>query len=645
MADGDRSRPRHRHRSRRVVPAWSTIHGLGPPRAAARPPGRWAELATPAARRGARSPRHRRLLVAPGRGHRPPPRRSLGGRRHRHRVGQVARATRSPSPRRSASRSSAGTALLLFPTKALAQDQLRAFGRPRRAPTGRPPPTTATRAPKRATWVRRHANVMLTNPEMLHVGILPHHARWATFLMRLRYVVVDELHAAARASSAPTSAHLLRRLRRLCAHYGADPTFVFSLGHHRRARPPGRRAVRPRRHRGHRRRLATGRAPGRAVEPDRRRAPVGRRRPTRRPGAERPPRTGRPPASSADLVESGHRTIAFCRSRKGTEVVAADVRRRLPATSATRCAPTAAATSPPSGARSSSSCSAATLRGGGRHHRARARASTSAASTPACSTASPAPSPRCGSRPAGPAARASSRVAVLVAGDDQLDQWLMAHPTEVFSRPPEPAVVNPANPSCCYPTSRARPTSCRSRPDDERWWPELLDDGVRRLVLDDRLKLRPRRGPGPAEPVAFWAAPGGPLDGVGLRSGRRRRVPHRDTPTARSSAPSTGPEPSRWSTPARSTCTRARPSGWPSSTSTTRSPSSSPPTAASTPKPAPRPSSCLLAVDDERSFGSSSLGLGPVRGAIPGDRLPALRRRSPASCSATTTSTFRRASS
>ena len=66
---------------------------------------------------------------------------------------------------------------------------------------------------------------MLTNPEMLHSGLLPHHERWATFLGRLRYVVVDELHAF-RGVFGSHVAQLLRRLRRLAAHHGADPVFI-----------------------------------------------------------------------------------------------------------------------------------------------------------------------------------------------------------------------------------------------------------------------------------------------------------------------------------------------------------------------------------------------------------------------------------
>ena len=75
--------------------------------------------------------------------------------------------------------------------------------------------------------MRRHANVVLTNPEMLHVGMLPFHARWATFLRRLRYVVIDELHVF-RGIFGTHVAHVLRRLRRVCARYGSSPTFIFT---------------------------------------------------------------------------------------------------------------------------------------------------------------------------------------------------------------------------------------------------------------------------------------------------------------------------------------------------------------------------------------------------------------------------------
>ena len=108
-----------------------------------------------------------------------------------------------------------GTGLLCFPTKALAHDQLRAlagFDFPGLVPAA----YDGDASPEQRMWARRHANVVLTNPEMLHYGVLPHHERWATFLMRLRYVVIDELHVL-RGVFGTNVAHLLRRLRRVCA--------------------------------------------------------------------------------------------------------------------------------------------------------------------------------------------------------------------------------------------------------------------------------------------------------------------------------------------------------------------------------------------------------------------------------------------
>src|SRR3990172_5949419 len=85
------------------------------------------------------------------------------------------------------------TALYLFPTKALAQDQLRALnqfkGQVLRAATY----DGDTPGDERA-WIRRQANVVLSNPDMLHFGILPHHPKWGNFLLNLKFVVIDEVH-------------------------------------------------------------------------------------------------------------------------------------------------------------------------------------------------------------------------------------------------------------------------------------------------------------------------------------------------------------------------------------------------------------------------------------------------------------------
>ena len=298
----------------------------------------------------------RRAVEPPGGGHRPRATGPVGRRRDRHGVGQVAAASSCRSPRRLPRRGAApGTALLVFPTKALAHDQLRAI-----TALGLPGVVAGAydgdaSAEERA-WVRRNANVVLTNPEMLHCGILPHHARWSTFLVA---AALRRRRRAARrsaASSAPHVAHVLRRLRRLrhASRRGAD------VSSRARRRSAIRRGSRPRCagdavEAGHRRRLAAGRADRRALEPASARRGVGTarvRRTSRRPGCSR--------RSS---------TPARGRSRSAAAVACTEVvadRRAPPAVARPwRACPrrTAAAISPRSGARSRTLLSAGELDG------------------------------------------------------------------------------------------------------------------------------------------------------------------------------------------------------------------------------------------------------------------------------------------
>jgi DEAD/DEAH box helicase domain-containing protein len=117
-------------------------------------------------------------------------------------------------------------ALYLYPTKALAQDQLRAlrsFGLTEVLPATYDGDTPGD---ERAS-VRRYANIVLTNPDMLHFGILPSHQRWADFLANLRYVVIDEGHVCKGVFGSHVGC-ILRRLRRIAALYGADPVFILT---------------------------------------------------------------------------------------------------------------------------------------------------------------------------------------------------------------------------------------------------------------------------------------------------------------------------------------------------------------------------------------------------------------------------------
>ena len=124
-------------------------------------------------------------------------------------------------------------ALYLFPTKALAQDQLAELHALSELVTrdtdveigvftyDGDTPSDARRA------IRGKAHVVLSNPDMVHSGILPHHPRWAKLFENLRFVIVDELHAY-RGVFGSHLANILRRLQRICRHYGSDPIFICS---------------------------------------------------------------------------------------------------------------------------------------------------------------------------------------------------------------------------------------------------------------------------------------------------------------------------------------------------------------------------------------------------------------------------------
>jgi DEAD/DEAH box helicase domain-containing protein len=322
------------------------------------------------------------------------------------------------------------SALLLFPTKALAQDQLRGLQNLRIPGLVAATYDGDTPQDERA-WVRRHANVVLTNPDMLHLGILPNHGAWADFLLRLRFVVVDELHVL-RGIFGSHVAHILRRLRRIAAHYRSGPTFVFSsatIGN------PGELA---------------GRLSGLAVEV------VSR---DDSPSGEKTVALVNPPMGDddrrrsalaestdvfVDLLRRGCRTIVFARSRKATELIYRWSADRLddPVT----IAPYRGGYLAGDRRRIESELFSGNLDGvvttnalelgidvGGLD----AAVITTFPGTIASFW-----------QQAGRAGRSQDHsLAVLIAGEDALDQYFMTHPREVFTRPTEAAVVNPSNPT------------------------------------------------------------------------------------------------------------------------------------------------------------------------------------------------------
>lgn len=399
------------------------------------------------------------------------------------------------------------TALCILPTKALAHDQLRAFGK-----LDFPGIVAATYdgdTPRESrAWVRSNANVVLTNPEMLHAGLLPFHGRWDTFLRRLRYVVIDELHVL-RGVFGTHMAHLLRRLRRLCAHYGSDPTFVFSSA---TIGQPGT--------------LAAELCGKPVVEVTDDGSPQGPRLfalldppvidPT---SGARTSGNAETASMSSRLAGTGHRTIAFCQSRKGTELVAGHIRSMLPA---------------------ELNDSVRSYRGGylANERRQIEEELASGAVLVVVATTALELGVDIGGldacvlngypgtiasmwQQAGRAGRAQQEsVSVLVAGEDQLDRYLMDHPREVFERPPERAVINTANPYIAHPHLACAAYEMPLSHDDYEYWGDLLDEAIHALVGDDRLKVRHRRlRTGGTEPLAVWAQRGVPGRRMGLRSG------------------------------------------------------------------------------------------------------------------------------
>jgi DEAD/DEAH box helicase domain-containing protein len=378
-----------------------------------------------------------------------------------------------------------GTVLYLAPTKALAQDQLSGLtglGLDVRVTTH-----DGDSGREQRDWARDHAEYILTNPDMLHRSLLPGHSRWAAFLGSVQYVVVDECHHYRGVFGAHV-AHVLRRLRRVCAMYGASPTFVLASA--TVAEPE----------------VAAARLTGldvMAVADDA--SPRGRVALA----LWEPPFTAhtgengapvRRAASSetadllADLVSSDVRTLAFVRSRRGAEQVAmsaaellADVDDSLPGR-------------------------VAAYRGGylPEERRALEEALRSGELTGLAATNAlelgidisgldavlMAGFP--GTRAAlwqqvGRAGRgARDALGVLIARDDPLDTYLVSHPEALLGRPVEATVFDPANPHVLGPQLCAAAQELPLTEDDLVLFGPTAREVVDALTDGGLLRRRPR---------------------------------------------------------------------------------------------------------------------------------------------------------
>ncbi len=334
------------------------------------------------------------------------------------------------------------TALYLFPTKALAQDQLKGLTRlaagagelGARVRSGVYDGDTQTTTRRK---LRDAGNVILSNPDMLHQGILPSHPKWARFLSRLTLVVLDEMHAY-RGIFGSHVANVLRRLERVASHYGASFSYVLCSA---TIRNPGELA-----------RGLTGRD---ATVADRDGSPRGPKHfvfwnPPFVDGSKMERRSSNGDGSRllAELVSQGAQTIAFTKSRVAAELVYRYAREQLE-----RGSPAAAERIRP-------------YRGGylPEERRAIERAlfsgelagviSTNAlelgidvGSLDAAILIGAPPTLASAWQQAGRAGRQGDpSLAVLVAYNETVDQYLMRHPDYFFGRSPEAAVIDAENP-------------------------------------------------------------------------------------------------------------------------------------------------------------------------------------------------------
>ncbi|WP_405018282.1 DEAD/DEAH box helicase [Kitasatospora sp. NBC_00070] len=334
------------------------------------------------------------------------------------------------------------TALYLAPTKALAADQRRRAAElaPQRV---RAALYDGDTPPQEREWVRQYASYVLTNPDMLHRGILPAHPRWASFLKTLKYVVIDECHSY-RGVFGSHVAQVLRRLRRVCERYGSSPTFLLASA---TTADPAATAQR-----------LTG-LPAVAVTED-----ASPRGPlvfalwepplTENVGEQGAPVRRTATAEAAylltELVERGTRTVVFVRSRRSAELVALQAQDQLGSPLAARVAAYRGGYLPEERRALERDLHSGRLLG---------LASTSALELGVDVSGLDAvlmagyPGTRASLwQQAGRAGReAQGALAVLIARDDPLDTYLVHHPEALFATPVEATVLDPDNPHILAP--------------------------------------------------------------------------------------------------------------------------------------------------------------------------------------------------
>jgi DEAD/DEAH box helicase domain-containing protein len=390
------------------------------------------------------------------------------------------------------------TALYLAPTKALAHDQLRASAQ--LGPRGWPIATLdGDSTPAERDWARDYAAYVLTNPDMLHYSVLPNHQRWAAFLRTLRFVVVDESHRYRGVFGAQVAA-VLRRLRRLAAHYGAEPVFVAASATTGDA----------------------GRASAALIGVDTSALTVIEQDESARGQVEivlwQP--DGHPDDDAATLlaeaVAAGQQTIAFVGSRRSAEIVALGAQRELRSLGSDRRI----------------SAYRAGYLAADRRELERALQTgilNGVAATNALELGvdiagldaviiSGFPGTRAAFRQqAGRAGRKGrdSRV-VLVARKHPIDAYLLDHPSSLFDEPAESAVLDPSQPYVLGPQLAAAAQELPLTEADNTYFGEAMAPLIEQLVRNQTLRRRPGGW--------YWTRPERAVDGIDLRASGGDRV-------------------------------------------------------------------------------------------------------------------------
>ena len=391
-------------------------------------------------------------------------------------------------------------ALYLYPTKALAQDQARAISVLN--PPGLRYAIYDGDTPKeRRSAIRRESNLVMTNPDMLHVGILPNHEAWGDFLTRLDWVVIDEAHTY-RGVFGSHVANVIRRLRRLAAAYGASPRFLLASATIANPVELAERLVGE-----DFREIDEGGAPA----PDREvlvwnpplidRA-TGTRRSTIAEAAD----------LLAELVSFEIRTICFMKSRRGVELIRKFAAEKLVAKGrpelAERIAPYRAGYTPAQRREIEARLSSGELLGVAATDALELGIDVGHLDAAICANF---PGTVAGLRQMwGRAGRKERGLAVYVAGPDGLDQYFCRHPDEFLERPVEAAILDHASPEIAARHLTAAAYELPLGEDEERWFGEGTEEVAAGLVREGVL----RKGPGGLVPrrSGFVAS------GISLRS-------------------------------------------------------------------------------------------------------------------------------